>query len=381
MESRFEMETKRMLKGKALLERSVPTAASNWTYKTDGEKGFYVQSQSNTTQNHLVRNYKGSWFCDCEDYKNNKANCKHIWAVIFSLEQKAKETKTINPVDNVECPVCHSHNFKKWGVRHNKADDLQLYRCEYCGKRFSVNIGFEQMKHNPKAITAAMQLYFSGESLRNTMKSLRLLGCEVSHQTVANWIEKYTLIMKKYADNLTPNVSDTWRADEVFVRVKGDIKYLFALMDDETRYIIAQEVAETKDRHDAGALFHKGSIVAGKKPQLIITDGLPAYHAAFNKEYYGEGRRHLNTIKLTGKHNNNRMERVNGEIRDREKTMRGLKKNDTTILQGYQIYHNFIKTHEGLDGKTPAEACGIKVNGENKWMTLIQNASQKVKTG
>jgi len=31
----------------------------------------------------------------------------------------------------------------------------------------------------------------------------------------------------------------------------------------------------------------------------------------------------------------------------------------------------------GLDGKTPAEACGITINGENKWKTLIQNASRR----
>lgn len=61
-------------------------------------------------------------------------------------------------------------------------------------------------------------------------------------------------------------------------------------------------------------------------PELLIMDGLQSYHAAFNKEYCGNGRRHLNTIKLTGNHNNNCMERVNGDIRDREKTMRGLKK-------------------------------------------------------
>ena len=70
------------------------------------------------------------------------------------------------------------------------------------------------------------------------------------------------------------------------------------------------------------------------------------------------------------------MERINGEIRDREKTMRGLKKKDTTILEGMQLYHNFIKPHMGLEGKTPAEACGIQVNGENKWITLIQNAAR-----
>lgn len=69
------------------------------------------------------------------------------------------------------------------------------------------------------------------------------------------------------------------------------------------------------------------------------------------------------------------MERVNGEIRDREKVMRGLKRKDTPILKGYQLYHNFVRPHEGLDGKTPAEACGITVEGNNKWLTIIQNAS------
>lgn len=31
----------------------------------------------------------------------------------------------------------------------------------------------------------------------------------------------------------------------------------------------------------------------------------------------------------------------------------------------------------GLDGKTPAEPAGIKVEGENMWLTVIQNASRK----
>jgi hypothetical protein len=39
-----------------------------------------------------------------------------------------------------------------------------------------------------------------------------------------------------------------------------------------------------------------------------------------------------------------------------------------------KIYHNFIRPHEGLNGETPAEKAGIKVEGHNKWLTLIQNA-------
>ena len=63
--------------------------------------------------------------------------------------------------------------------------------------------------------------------------------------------------MRDYAEKLTPNVSDTWRADEIYIKVHGDMKYLFAMMDDETRFLIAQEVAETKEKHDARVLFFR----------------------------------------------------------------------------------------------------------------------------
>jgi putative transposase len=56
--------------------------------------------------------------------------------------------------------------------------------------------------------------------------------------------------------------------------------------------------------------------------------------------------------------------------------MRGLKKMETPILKGYQLFHNYIRPHEGLNGRTPAEACGINIQGDNKWLTLIQNASK-----
>jgi len=70
---------------------------------------------------------------------------------------------------------------------------------------------------------------------------------------------------------------------------------------------------------------------------------------------------------------------MNGEIRDRENTMRGLKIKESPILTGMQVFHNFIREHEGLEGKTPSEACGIQIAGENKWRTLIENASLQPK--
>jgi len=57
--------------------------------------------------------------------------------------------------------------------------------------------------------------------------------------------------------------------------------------------------------------------------------------------------------------------------------MRSLKTDDSPIITGMQIYHNFIRNHMGLAGKTPAQDSGIEIKGYNKWLTLIQNASKK----
>ena len=150
------------------------------------------------------------------------------------------------PLGNLSnCIGCGSSNLKERNTQKQKRKHPEIL-LPRMPQMFTINIGFERMKHNPQAITTAMQLYFSGESLRNTAESLKLLGVEVSYQTILNWIKKYIKLMKEYSEKLTPNVSDTWRADELWIKVSGNMKYLFSMMDDETRFWIAQEVAETK---------------------------------------------------------------------------------------------------------------------------------------
>jgi transposase-like protein len=338
---------------------------------------YVVKSQSNNGE-YTVNKVDGQWLCDCPDNKYRHVDCKHIHAVIFSRAIRAEvKVRTILPIENLtECIYCGSSNLIKKGLRKNKTGNIQKFYCQDCRKYFTFNLGFERMKHNPQAITSAMQLYFSGESLRNTMESLKLLGVEVSYRTILNWIRKYTKLMNDYVEKLEPNVGNTWRADELWIKVKGNLKYLFAMMDDETRFWIAQEVADNKDRHDTRTLYSRASYLMGKRPETLITDGLKAYYTASQEIYPNTN--HIKSIKFTSaKNNNNKMERFNGEIRDREIVMRGLKTKDTAILVGYQVFHNYFRPHEALDGKTPSEACGIAIEGKNKWKTLIQNASKK----
>ena len=137
------------------------------------------------------------------------------------------------------------------------------------------------------------------------------------------------------------------------MKVKGNPKYLYALMDDQTRFWIAQQVADTKYTSNVRPLLENAKELARKRPNTFITDGAPNFHDAFNKEFFtinNPRTRHISHIRLQGDHSNNKMERLNGEVRDREKTMRGLKIQNTAVLSGYQIYHNYFRPY-GVEWK------------------------------
>ncbi|MGB7954150.1 MAG: hypothetical protein WCF23_09230 [Candidatus Nitrosopolaris sp.] len=50
----------------------------------------------------------------------------------------------------------------------------------------------------------------------------------------------------------------------------------------------------------------------------------------------------------------------------------------TSVLSGYQIYNNYFRPHEALKGKAPAEKCGITIEGQDRWKTVIENASRNI---
>jgi len=347
---------------------------------------YHVHSQT-TNRDYDVILVNDNWTCNCPDHKFRNVCCKHIHAVEFSISYRnevREQTKvTISPITAKDCSFCHSPNIKKYGIRHNKTGDIQRYSCSDCHKTFSINLGFEKMKSSPEAITSALQLYFTGESLRNVQKFLKLQGVNVSHKTVYLWIVKYTKLMQGHLNKITPQVGDAWRADEVYTRIRGEMKYVFSLMDSETRFWIAQQVLDRKEGADASSLFRAGKEVTQMKPKVIITDGLHSYSEAYRKEFWTIKREnrtiHIRNVHLQGDMNNNQMERLNGEFRDREKVVRGIKKVDSVIIDGYQLYHNYVRPHMALKGKTPADKCGIIIEGNDKWKTLIQNSSIKRK--
>jgi transposase-like protein len=360
-------------------ERGKKIAELEGHVKRIDDNTYKVKSQSGYGEYTVIQTELG-WICECYDslYRGSYPSyrgCKHSFAVTFSqkLREVVRQTIVIPSVNLAYCPFCKSKDIIKRGLRHNINGDIQRYGCKLCNREFVRNFAFEKKKAPPQVITAALQLYFSGESLRRTKDFLNLQGVQVSHQTVYNWIENYVDLMQSYVEHIKPNVSEAWRTDEVYLKIKGNKKYLFAVLDDETRFWIAEQVANYKGVSNIRPLFKEAKILTRKEPERITSDGAPNFAVAIHDEL--PSAKHIADIAFDGIRHNNKMEAMNGQtIRQREKTMRSLKKVNSPILRGLQIYHNFFRPHQALKGKTPAEKAGIRIEGGDKMLTLIQNA-------
>ena len=335
---------------------------------------YLVKSQSKD-ESYEVRDFGSGWMCSCPDHIHTGSTCKHIQAVQWCTGEQC----VIQESNQIVCTICNSSNVIRKGMQAGH----YRYRCKSCGKHFTDNLGFEGRHSTPEHITIAVELVYAGLSIRKTSRALRTIHCVVGRSTVHRWADEYGHMMEAYLDEITPLVGEEWRTDEIYLKIRGERKYLFAMLDSKTRYWIARQVSAHKGTDDVRPMFRKAKEVADKIPSKLISDGAANFGEAHDAEYTPRNFTwkdsiHEAHIRLDGDINNNQMESFNGNtIRLREKVVRGLKKEDAAILAGLKVYHNHIRPHLGLsEGETPGEAAGVHVNGENKILTIIRAAAK-----
>ena len=134
-----------------------------------------------------------------------------------------------------------------------------------------------------------------------------------------------------------------------------------------------------KIRYDAAGLFEALIMAAGRRPDVPITDSLAGFKTGYRNAMHARampGTVHVADTSIRDKHTtNNAYERFNGEIRDRIARIRGFKSEDPALLGLLIVYHNFMRPHGGLGGRTPADAARITISGPDKWRTLIGHAT------
>jgi transposase-like protein len=350
---------------------------------------FNVPSQSSKRFYTVIREGKYLWSCSCPDHSYREKMCKHIIATKMWLDMKRKMLNDSHEEDDdkFSCKYCGSDKIVKNGKRTTRLGVKNRYLCKDCRKSFVVEeCGFSNMKFDAKTVTLCLDLYFKGTSLRKIQEHLRHFhDIEIHWTTISKWIKKYTAIINEYVKTLEPKLSHVWHADEMMIKSGGEYVWLWNVMDRDTRFLLSSLITKKRSIVEARKVFRGAKEQAKARPRVMVTDGLWSYKKAFNKEFYTRKGPRPFLVRHAGPStivNNNKIERLHGTIREREKVMRGMQNEETAkiLMDGFRHYYNFIRPHQALNGLTPAEMAGLKLDlGENKWLGLIKESVKHLK--
>lgn len=286
---------------------------------------------------------------------------------------------------NPKCPAPHKV------VRNGRRGGRQQYRCRGCDRQFAAEGQAHRKQFTAQQIAAAIDKYYSGMSYKQIAEFMEdFQGVpEPSKRSVHDWVKGYTRMAQGFMDGQigpdgTPETAtgkricvdagDHWVADEIFLRVGGRQMFCWNVLDKDSRYILAAHLATHRGENDAHRVMEKALRNARRPPKKITTDGLGSYVDAIRAVF--PKAEHEVSEGIYKEINNNLSERLQGSIRQRTKTQRGLQMQGTgqDYLDGWVLDYNFFKKHHTLKGQTPAEVIGVAkdVPWDDSWEDITR---------
>ena len=297
----------------------------------------------------------------------------------------------------VSCSKCSSSNIKKDGKRKTQnRGKIQRYRCKDCNFRFVIDDGFYRMRTNENKITAGIDLYYKGVSLRKVQEHFQAFyPTNSSHMSVYRWIVKYSLMVNNLIDNLPIQSGEEIMSDEMEYHrrlyhqkgMKGvEQNWFVDTFDLQTRFMIIGEYMKSRNNENLIKVMKKTKFKTEEQVKIVTTDGLQGYPTVLRKTfglqspYYSSSRtksKIIHNIVIADERGfNHPIERLHNTIRERTKTMRGFHgciESAYAIMKGLEINYNFNRKHMALRNKTPAEIAISQLElGINKWLDLIK---------
>jgi putative transposase len=195
----------------------------------------------------------------------------------------------------------------------------------YRGSRFPAEI-----------INQAVWLYHCFSlSLREVELILAARGIMVSYETIREWSLCFGLTYAKTLKQRRPQPGDKWFLDEVFVRIRGKLHYLWRAVD-QNGNVLDVLVQSRRNAKAAKRFFRK--LLKGLRyaPRVIVTDKLGSYGAAKREILPGVEHRQSRYL-------NNRCEVSHQPTRRRERHMRRFK--SARQAQQFLSIHSSIHNH------------------------------------
>jgi len=298
--------------------------------------------------------------------------------------------------NQIPCPKCNSNETTKRGFRYTeRREKIQKYFCKDCKHRFVLDNPFFRMRNKEQLITQCTDMYYSGMSFRKIADHLkRFFPKGVHFSTIYRWIMKYVPIMANFTEEQKIKASWQIQSDEVEYkrRISNSGKgianeFFIDVIDIDSRYIVSSLYSPDRKTNTLNKVLGNAKRKTGDQVKVVSTDGLNAYPRVIKKTF-GLKTHHGGKVASTSKiiHQviksdsggfNYKVERFHNTLRERTKIMRGFHGCITsaqTLMKGMEIYYNWIRNHQALEGKTPSEIAvpNVELTNKNGWLELIQ---------
>ena len=179
-------------------------------------------------------------------------------------------------------------------------------RSQYHGYRFP-----------PEIISHTVWLYHRFTlSFRDIDDLLAERGIIVTYESIRQWCLKFGQNYAKRLRRKQGKLGDTWFLDEVFIKIKGKLQYLWRAIDQDGN-IVDILVQSRRDKRAALRFFRK-MLKSQGTPRKIVTDKLRSYGAA-RKEVMPS------VLHCQDQYANNRAEASHRHTRQQERQMRRFK--------------------------------------------------------
>ena len=295
----------------------------------------------------------------------------------------------------VSCSKCNSNWIKKDGKRKTEnRGKVQRYRCKDCRFRFVIDDGFYRMRNDSNKITAGIDLYYKGVSLRKVQEHFQAFyPHNSSHMSVYRWIVKYAEMVGNLVDNIPIKCGKEMQSDEMeYYRRKSkyfkgkEQNWFVDTFDVETKFMVTGEYMRGRTNENLIKVMKKAKFKTGEQVKIVTTDGLRGYPRVLRRVFSLQSPYHAssrtrskiihNVVIADERGFNYPIERLHNTIRERTKTMRGFHgciESAHAIMKGLEINYNFNRRHMSLGKKTPAEIAIPQLElGVNKWLDLIK---------
>ena len=154
-------------------------------------------------------------------------------------------------------------------VKAGTRNGYQRYLCLACSKKFHANGKAAGRRIRADQMGEAIRLYYTGMSHKQIAESMGrnydIPG--LSTATVYHWVRDCTKVALKEMEGHRVHAGGQWLVDEMQLRVGGREYWVWNVMDESTRYLLASQLTKERDARAAESVLRKAAGAAVKPAQ------------------------------------------------------------------------------------------------------------------